>query len=91
MLINIKLPKEIRPNFTYKVLLTQLTCTPNLVKISSILTEIWPVAIFDQPVPLMLVRGIVGRSDVNDVSKCGFPQAAIVAVSTGGPACASRL
>ena len=40
---------------------------------------------------LMLVRGIVGRSDVNDVSKWGFPQAAIVAVSTGGPACASRL
>ena len=39
---------------------------------------------------LMLVRGIVGRSDVNDVSKWGFPQAAIVAVSTGGPACASR-
>ena len=40
---------------------------------------------------LMLVRGIVGRSDVNDVSKWGFPQAAIVAVSTGGPVCASRL
>ena len=35
---------------------------------------------------LMLVRGFVGRSDVNDVSKWGFPQAAIVAVSTGGPA-----
>ena len=38
---------------------------------------------------LMFVRGIVGRSDVND--KWGFPQAAIVAVSTGGPACASQL
>ena len=40
---------------------------------------------------LMLARGIVGRSDVSDVSKWGFPQEAIVAVSTGGPVCALRL
>ena len=40
---------------------------------------------------LKLVRGIVGSSEVNDVSKWGFPQAATVAISTGGPVCASRL
>ena len=50
MSIVINIHEEIRPNFTYTVLSTQLTSTPNLVKISSLLTEIWPVAIFDQPV-----------------------------------------
>ena len=40
---------------------------------------------------LMLDRGIVGSNDVNDVSKWGFPQAAIVAVSTGGPVCIAAL
>ena len=53
MSIVINIHEEISPNFTYiLVLSTQLTSTPNLVKISSLLTEIWPVAIFDQPVPL---------------------------------------
>ena len=55
MSIAIKIQKETRPNFTYKVLLTQLTSTPNVVNISSLLTEIWPVAIFDQPVPLKVL------------------------------------
>ena len=40
---------------------------------------------------LKLAHGIVGSSDVNDVRKWGFPQAAIVAVSTGGTVCASRI